>query len=117
MTGPLRISAPIRAATVGRQTGRADPWLGRLVKLVPAEIVAVFLAGRPLAQGRAAGGWAAACLVLPVVGRPGGRPVRAGALRGRLPRRFPLSAGDGARRGHERSPRAAVGVRGDLRGV
>src|ERR1051325_8194128 len=69
MTGPLRISAPIRAATVGRQTGRADPWLGRLVKLVPAEIVAVFLAGRPLAQERYAGGWPVACLVLLVIVR------------------------------------------------
>ena len=78
VTGPLRISAPIRAATVGRPTGHADPWLARLVKLVPAEIVAVFLAGRPLAQERYAGGWPVACLVLLVIVRAWGTNDRRG---------------------------------------
>jgi len=78
MPGPLRISGPSRAATVGRPVGPLDPWLARLVKLVPAEIVAVYLAGRPLAQARYAGTWPVACLVLVVVVRAWGTRDRRG---------------------------------------
>ena len=56
-TAPLRISTSARAAVVGKPAGPADPWLARLVKLVPAEVVSVYLAGRPLAQERFAGAW------------------------------------------------------------
>ena len=69
MTGPLRISTSSRASTVGRPAGPVDPWLARLVKLVPAEVVAVYLAGRPLAQERYAGSWPVVCLVLVVIVR------------------------------------------------
>lgn len=78
MTGPLRISTSPRASTVGRPAGPADPWLARLVKLVPAEIVAVYLAGRPLAQTRYAGSWPVACLVLVVIVRAWGTSSRRG---------------------------------------
>ena len=78
MSGPLRISTALRAAAVGRPAGPADPWLTRLVKLVPAEVVAVYLAGRPLAQERYAGGWPVACLVLLVIVRAWGTNDRHG---------------------------------------
>jgi len=78
MSGPLRISTSARAAAVGRPAGPADPWLARLVKLVPAEIVAVYLAGRPLAQQRYAGTWPVACLVLVVIVRAWGTRDRRG---------------------------------------
>ena len=55
-----------------------DAWLARLVKLVPAEIVAVYLAGRPLAQERYAGGWPVVCLVLLVIVRAWGTSDRRG---------------------------------------
>jgi len=49
MNAPLRLYAADRSAVVGQPAGPIDPWLTRVVKLVPAEIVAVYLAGRPLA--------------------------------------------------------------------
>ena len=39
MNAPLRLVAADRSS-VGEPTGPIDPWLARLVKLVPAEIVA-----------------------------------------------------------------------------
>jgi len=78
MSGPLRISTSSRASAVGRPAGPVDPWLARLVKLVPAEIVAVYLAGRPLAQERYAGGWPVVCLVLLVIVRAWGTSDRRG---------------------------------------
>ena len=40
MNGPLRIRrAPARAAAAGEAPGPIDPWILRLVKLVPAEVV------------------------------------------------------------------------------
>jgi len=74
---PLRLVAADRSA-VGEPTGPIDPWLARLVKLVPAEIVAVYLAGRPLAQERYAGLWPVACLVLTIVVRAFGTSDRRG---------------------------------------
>ena len=78
MNAPLRLYAADRAAVVGQPTGPIDPWLTRLVKLVPAEIVAVYLAGRPLAQERYAGLWPVACLVLTILVRAFGTSDRRG---------------------------------------
>jgi hypothetical protein len=78
LTGPLRLNTSPRSATVGRPAGPLDPWLARLVKLVPAEIVAVYLAGRPLAQARYSGTWPVACLVLVVIVRAWGTSDRRG---------------------------------------
>ncbi len=78
MQGPLRIRLAPRASAVGKPAGPLDPWLGRLVKLVPTEIVAVYLAGRPLAQARLAGEWPLVCLALLVVVRAWGTSDRRG---------------------------------------
>ncbi len=76
MSGALRISTAARASAVGRPAGPAEPWLARLVKLVPAEIVAVYLAGRPLADTRYAGQWPVVCLLLVVIVRAWGTSDR-----------------------------------------
>jgi hypothetical protein len=55
-----------------------DPWLARLAKLVPAEVLAVYLAGRPLAEARFAGQWPVACLLLVIVVRVWGTSDRRG---------------------------------------
>ena len=68
MNAPLRLFAADHRAS-GEPAGPIDPWLTRLVKLVPAEIVAVYLAGRPLSQEHYAGLWPVACLVLTIVVR------------------------------------------------
>jgi len=78
MNAPLRLYAADRSAVVGQPAGPIDPWLTRLVKLVPAEIVAVYLAGRPLAQERYAGLWPIACLVLTILVRAFGTSDRRG---------------------------------------
>lgn len=78
MTAPLRLYAADRASVVGQPTGPIDPWLARLVKLVPAEIVAVYLAGRPLAHEHYAGLWPIACLVLTIIVRAFGTADRRG---------------------------------------
>ena len=62
----------------GHAASPIDTWLSRLVKLVPAEIVAVYLAGRPLAQERYAGAWPLVCLVLLVIVRAFGTSDRRG---------------------------------------
>ena len=72
MNAPLRLYAADRTAVVGEPTGPIDPWLARLVKLVPAEIVAVYLAGRPLAAARFENTWPVACLLLTIVVRAWG---------------------------------------------
>jgi hypothetical protein len=79
VSGPLRIvSGPEgRAKAEGAPAG--DPWIARLVKLVPSEIVAVYLAGRGYA-GSIAGFWPVVCLALLVI-------VRVWGTRG--PRRKP----------------------------
>ena len=70
LNAPLRLFSAVRRDTVvGKPVGRIDSWLERLVKLVPAEVVAVYLAGRPLAEGRAAGIWPLVCLGLVIVVR------------------------------------------------
>ena len=78
MNAPLRLYAADRSALAGPSEGPIDSWLTRLVKLVPAEIVAVYLAGRPLAQERYAGLWPIACLVLTILVRAFGTSDRRG---------------------------------------
>lgn len=78
MSAPLRLNTSARAAVVGKPAGPADPWLARLVKLVPAEIMAVYLAGRPLAQEHYAGMWPLLCLALLVIVRAWGTSDRRG---------------------------------------
>jgi len=75
---PLRLNQAARSLVVGKPAGPEDPWLARLVKLVPAEIVAVYLAGRPLAQPRYAEAWPVVCLVLLVIVRAWGTSDRRG---------------------------------------
>ena len=43
MSGPLRIRGAPTGPMVGGYAGPVDPWLTRLVKLVPSEVVAVYL--------------------------------------------------------------------------
>ncbi len=78
MDGPLRIRRAARGALAGRAVGPVDPWLARLVKLVPAEVVAVYLAGRPLAAARFADQWPVVCLLLVVIVRAWGSSDRRG---------------------------------------
>jgi hypothetical protein len=78
MQGALRIRRGARGALAGRAAGPVDPWLARLVKLVPAEIVAVYLAGRPLAADRFAELWPVVCLALVVIVRAWGSSDRRG---------------------------------------
>jgi|SRR5215831_11883959 len=69
MNAPLRLHAAEHPGIVTQPAGPIDPWLTRLVKLVPAEIIAVYLAGRPLAEPRLAGTWPVVCLVLTIIVR------------------------------------------------
>lgn len=78
MNAPLRIRRGARGALAGKPTGPVDPWLGRLSKLVPAEVVAVYLAGRPLAEARFADQWPAVCLALVIIVRAWGTADRRG---------------------------------------
>ena len=78
MNAALRLNSAPPGALIRRPASSIDPWLTRLVKLVPAEIVAVFLAGRPLAQERYAGQWPVACLTLLVIVRALGTSDRRG---------------------------------------
>jgi hypothetical protein len=78
MNAPLRIRVAGTPAAAGESPGPIDTWLSRLVKLMPAEIVAVYLAGRPLAQERYAGYWPVVCLVLTVIVRAWGTSDRRG---------------------------------------
>jgi len=78
MNAPLRLRAAGSTATTGEPPGPIDTWLSRLVKLVPAEVVAVYLAGRPLAQERLAGVWPVVCLVLTAIVRAWGTSDRRG---------------------------------------
>jgi len=77
--GPLRTRrAPARGAAAGEAPGPIDPWLVRLVKLVPAEVVAAYLAGRPLAGARWAGEWSVVCLAMVIIVRAWGTADRRG---------------------------------------
>ncbi len=78
MNAALRLNSAPPGALIRRPASSIDPCLTRLVKLVPAEIVAVFLAGRPLAQERYAGQWPVACLILLVIVRALGTSDRRG---------------------------------------
>lgn len=79
MSAPLRlVAAAPRAARAGPPVGAIDPWLTRLVKLVPAEVVAVYLAGRPLAQGVLETAWPFVALALVVIVRGWGTADRRG---------------------------------------
>lgn len=79
MSAPLRlIAAAPRRERVGPPVGPIDPWLTRLVKLVPAEVVAVYLAGRPLAHGVWETAWPFVSLALVVIVRAWGTADRRG---------------------------------------
>jgi hypothetical protein len=73
MSGPLRIRAPRapEAAAAAGTAGPIDGWMDRLMKLVPSEIVAVYLAGRGYAH-RIEGWWPVICLVMLVIVRAWG---------------------------------------------
>ena len=99
ISAPFRVNAPIMVSVQGLQPAAGpnaaalpsqpggtaiaqggDPWLTRLVKLIPAEIIAVYLAGYELA-GDFVGWWAFTCLVLVFVSRiwgtkEGDKPVQ-----------------------------------------
>lgn len=60
MSAPFRISRVPPGAVAG---GAAGAWMERLVKLVPAEILAVYLAGRSHAAA-IHGAWPLVCLAL-----------------------------------------------------
>jgi hypothetical protein len=62
MTAPLRI-VDRGPPGVAAEPGPASEWIERLVKLVPAEILAVYLAGRPHAEA-IHGAWPLVCLGL-----------------------------------------------------
>lgn len=67
MGAPFRITRSASgAAAAGADT--AGAWMERLVKLVPAEILAVYLAGRPHAAS-IHGAWPLVCLALLLVVR------------------------------------------------
>lgn len=74
MAGPFRINHPQGSRTVrtlgdtGGPADEGDPWLTRLVKLVPSEVIAVYLAGAELAKTWL-GIWAFICLLLVFVAR------------------------------------------------
>ena len=70
MSGPLRIRAPGPATAAGT-AAPIDGWMDRLVKLVPSEIVAVYLAGRGYAH-RIEGTWPLVCLAMLVIIRAWG---------------------------------------------
>jgi len=74
---PFKIRKPTRESTeTGERGGAAaaqpshegDPWLARIVKLVPSEVIAVYLAGASAAKTWL-GNWAFVCLILVVIAR------------------------------------------------
>jgi len=74
MNGPLRIRAGSAAPLAGGppvDRGPIDGWMERLVKLVPSEIVAVYLAGRGYAH-QIEGAWPVICLAMLVIIRAWG---------------------------------------------
>jgi hypothetical protein len=80
MRAPLRIRRHVTPAVGGGEPspGPLDPlrgWLERLVKLVPSEIIAVYLAGRGYA-GRIPEWWPLICLALLVIVRVWGTRER-----------------------------------------
>ena len=72
MKAPFRVrSGEAAYRDVSRNGGNGeqkDPWLTRLVKLVPSEVIAVYLAGAELAKTWL-GIWAVICLGLVLVAR------------------------------------------------
>ena len=67
MPAPLRIRRPAATLAAGPADGLSG-WMERLVKLVPSEIIAVYLAGRSAAAAFP-GAWSVVCLALLVVVR------------------------------------------------
>jgi hypothetical protein len=65
---PTAGAAPAAAGPGGALPPNGDPWLTRLVKLVPSEVLAVYLAGKELAKSWL-GIWAFICLILVIVAR------------------------------------------------
>jgi hypothetical protein len=71
MKAPFRVrsgKAGFRNARDEATGAENDPWLARLVKLVPSEVIAVYLAGTELAKTWL-GIWATICLGLVLVAR------------------------------------------------
>jgi len=64
-------SKQVRTQSVEVATAQdVDPWLTRLTKLIPAEVVGVYLTGKLIAtENHALPVWAALCLVLVIVVR------------------------------------------------
>ncbi len=87
MSGPFRIRRAADTAVVRgagpAESGLDDHWMARLTKLIPGEVLAVYLAGKSYAHNWI-GTWAAVCLVLVIVVRawgtkdPGRSPQWAG---------------------------------------
>jgi hypothetical protein len=69
MNGPFRVNKPSAVAADGSAPAPpGDEWLTRLVKLVPAEVIAVYLAGIELAKTWP-GIWTLVCLLLVILVR------------------------------------------------
>ena len=84
--GPLRINAPVSAAKgVTLAAGESgDPYLSRLVKLVPSEVIALYLTFKEVASAWL-GIWSVVCLLLVAVARilgtqEKGKSVQGGAV-------------------------------------
>lgn len=69
MNGPFRVNKPTAVAADGSAAPpHGDEWLTRLVKLVPAEVISVYLAGIELAKTWP-GIWTLVCLLLVILVR------------------------------------------------
>ncbi len=79
MSAPFRIRRPPSVSATAVQQA-PDEYLARLVKLIPSEVVALYLAGKQLATTWL-GVWAVVCFVLVLVARTigtkeAGKPVQ-----------------------------------------
>jgi len=85
-TAPFRITrAPkgeiVEKTLVGRASADLGPWMERLIKLVPSEVVALYLAGRAYATNWE-GLWAPICLAVLLVIRVMGTKPPGPTLKG-----------------------------------
>lgn len=74
MDGPFRIRKPLPESTLRGSPRSSTPdehWMQRLTKLIPAEVLAVYLAGKAYAE-HWLGIWSVICLCLVVVIRAWG---------------------------------------------
>jgi hypothetical protein len=69
MNGPFRIRKPITIKREGSEdVTTGDEYLARLVKLIPSEVIAIYMAGLPLAKSWP-GTWSFVCLILVLIAR------------------------------------------------